>query len=260
VVSRHTEEHLDLCAQYALGTLDDVTRRRLEDHLREGCRECESALHDFGMAATALAATAPAVVPSAGLRRRVLAAAGKEPRRAPRANRGFQVATIVLAAASVVFFATSFMLWTRVQKLTGEQTTLRSRLDSVEEELAQARTTVAFLTGSGTDCFDFAPTGVGDSTMVARGCFNPSSGEAVVMLDHVAAPAGKDFELWVLRGDTPTSLGLVRADASGHAVVHLAALANASAVSAFAVSLEAAGGSTGAGPTGPVVSVGALRG
>ena len=259
-MSHHTDEHLDLCAGYALGTLDDVSRRRLEEHLREGCAECEAALRDFGVATTALAATAPAVVPSAGLRRRVMTSAQNEPHRTAKTGRGFRIATAMLAAASIVFFATTVMLWTRVQKLTGEQTAMRARLDSVEQELAQANSSVAFLTGVGTDCFDFNGTGQGDTTMAARACFNPASGEAVVMLDHVAAPAGKDFELWVLRGDTPASLGLVRADAAGHAVVRVPALGNAAAVTAFAVSLEAAGGSTGAGPAGPVVSVGAFRG
>ena len=259
-MSRHSDEHLDLCAEYALGTIDDVSRRRLEEHLREGCRECEAALRDFGVSAVALAATAPAAKPSAALRDRVVAAAEREPRRtSSRPSAAWRVATGVLAAACVVFMVTTVMMWTQVKKLTGEQTAMRARLDSVEGQLAQATSSVAFLTGSGTDCFDFKGTGQGDSTMVARACFNPGNGEAVVMLDHVTAPAGKDFELWVLRGSVPVSLGLVRADAAGHAVVQVSALANSGAVTAFAVSLEAAGGSTGAGPTGPVVSVGALK-
>lgn len=261
-MSRHTEEHLDLCAAYALGTIDDVSRRRLEEHVRAGCRECEAALRDFGAATTALAATAPAAAPSPRLRDRVLEAARREPRRRPMRRGAPVVLTAVLAAASIVFLITTVALWTQVRKLSGEQTALRARLDGVEQELAQARTTVAFLTGAGTDCFDFAPTGQGDSTMVvaARGCFSPSSGEAVLMLGRVSIPAGRDAELWVLRGETPVSLGLVRPDASGHAVVHVPALANATAVTAFAVSIEEAGGSKGAGPAGPVVSVGALGG
>ena len=259
-MSRHSDEHLDLCAEYALGTIDEVSRRRLEEHLREGCAECEAALRDFAAGTMALAATAPAVSPSAALRERVVAAARREPRRATRPATGLRVATFVLAAASIVFLATSVLLWTRVQTLTGQQTAMRAQLDSVQQELAQAQSSVAFLTGSGTDCFTLNGTGKGDSTMVARGCFSPASGEAVLMLDHATAPSGKDYELWVLRGNTPTSLGLVRPDASGHAVVHLPALANASAVTAFAVSLETTGGSTSAGPQGPVVSVGALKG
>jgi anti-sigma-K factor RskA len=260
VVSRHTEEHLDLCAGYALGTLDDVSRRRLEDHLREGCAECEAALRDFGAATTALAATAPAAVPSAGLRNRVLTSAQNEPRGVVK-RRGVPMAvTGVLAAASIVFFVTTVLLWTQVRKLSGEQTALRTRLDSVEQELADARSSVAFVTGVGTECFDLAATGAGDSTVAARGCFSKSSGETLLVLDNATAPTGKDFELWVLHGDKPTSLGLVRADAQGHAVVHVAALANAPGVTAFAISEEAAGGSTQPGPAGPVISVGAVRG
>ena len=260
-MSRHSDEHLDLCAEYALGTIDDVSRRRLEEHLREGCRECEAALRDFGVAATALAATAPAVKPSAGLRDRVAAGARSEPRLKPsHARDAMRVVTGVLAAAAIVFFVTSAVLFTRLQKLTGEQTTMRARLDNLEQQLAQAQSSVAFLTGSGTNCIGLAPTGAGDSTLVARACFSPSNGEALVVFDHATAPNGKDLELWVLRGDTPTSLGLVRADAQGHAVIHLPALANAAAVTAFAVSVEETGGSKSAGPQGPVVSVGALRG
>src|SRR5436190_24330522 len=98
VVSRHNDEHLDLCAEYALGTIDDVSRRRLEEHVREGCAECEVALRDFGVATMALAATAPAARPSAELRERVVAAARREPRRAARPAHGLRVATFVLAA------------------------------------------------------------------------------------------------------------------------------------------------------------------
>ncbi len=259
-MSRHTDEYLDLCADLALGTIDDLSRRRLEEHLRKGCSECEAALRDFGAATTALAAMSPAATPSRELRGRVLAAAEREPRRGARRRGTPMAVTATLAAASVVFLVTTVALWTQVRNLSGEQSALRARLDDVEQELAQARTTVAFLTGTGTDCFDFAPTGQADTTMLVRGCFNPASGEALLTLDRVSVPAGKDVELWVLRGDVPTSLGLVRPDASGHAIVHVPALANASAVTAFAVSIEAQGGSTGAGPAGPVVSVGALRG
>lgn len=260
-MSRHSDEHLDLCAEYALGTIDDVSRRRLEEHLRAGCAECEAALRDFGVATTALAASAPAVKASAALRDRVASAARSEPRRTPsRSGGGLRVVTGVLAAASIVFFVSSVVLFTRLQKLTGEQTAMRARLDNVEQQLAQAQSSVAFLTGSGTDCFTFNSTGQGDSTMVARACFSPANGEALVILDHASAPAGKDIELWVLRGNTPASLGLVRADTSGHAVIHMPALANAGAVTAFALSVEETGGSKGAGPQGPVVSVGALKG
>jgi anti-sigma-K factor RskA len=261
VVSRHSDEHLDLCAEYALGTIDDLSRRRLEEHLRDGCRECEAALRDFGAATTALAATATAAKPSAALRDRVAAAARREPRRAPaRSSGGLRVATFVLAAASVVF--------SRHQRsLVDARAEADGPADGDARAAGQRATTarpgavvggVPHRRGYGLLQLQSHPARV-DSTVVARACFSPANGEAVVMLDHATAPAGKDYELWVLRGDTPTSLGLVRADAGGHAVVHLPALANAPAITAFAVSVEATGGSTGAGPQGPVGQCGSVE-
>ena len=77
-MSEHRDEHIDLCAAQALGTLSDEDRRRLEAHLAEGCRECEAALADFSAATVMLAASAPAAEPSPGLRQRVLAAVEAE--------------------------------------------------------------------------------------------------------------------------------------------------------------------------------------
>jgi anti-sigma-K factor RskA len=257
-VSRHTEEFLDLCAARALGTLDDVSNGRLDAHLAEGCPECEAALRDFGSAVIALAGTAPAVAPSAALRERVRAAVAREPRRPAAEKRPRRVATMALAAASVVFLTTSVLLWNRVRELSNERSTLLTRIETTERELADARGLDAFVTGPNTDCFDLAGTTEEAAALAARVCFDAGSGNALVVLDRVSAPSGRDYELWVLRGETPTSLGVVRADAAGHAVVRLESLADADAVTAFAVSLEPAGGSTAAGPTGPVVMVGAL--
>ena len=46
-MSEHLEEHLDLCAGYALGSLDAPDRIRLEAHLADGCPACEAALAEL---------------------------------------------------------------------------------------------------------------------------------------------------------------------------------------------------------------------
>src|SRR5262245_57339171 len=71
-VSERHDELLELCAGYAIGSLDDSDRARLEAHLSAGCAECEAALADFSAATVALAASVPAAFPSAALRARVL--------------------------------------------------------------------------------------------------------------------------------------------------------------------------------------------
>jgi len=63
-VSQHRDEHLDLCAAYVLGCLDEADRSRLEAHLAEACPVCEGALRDFGGSAVLLAASVPPALPS----------------------------------------------------------------------------------------------------------------------------------------------------------------------------------------------------
>jgi anti-sigma factor RsiW len=83
-VSEHREEHLDLCAAYALGTLDEAGRRELEAHLAEGCPQCEAALADFGAATVLLAASSARVEPSPALKGKVMAAIRRPVHRARR--------------------------------------------------------------------------------------------------------------------------------------------------------------------------------
>src|SRR5207245_612073 len=68
----HREEHLDLCAGYALGSLDPDARVDLEAHLEAGCPECERALADFTSAAAMMAASAQPVPLPFALKARVM--------------------------------------------------------------------------------------------------------------------------------------------------------------------------------------------
>ena len=85
--------------------------------------------------------------------------------------------------------------------------------------------------------------------------------QAMIVFTNFTPPAGTDYELWALRGGPPQSLGLIRPDASGRAIVKLPDTGDPAGLAAFAVSLEKAGGSRSpAGPEGPVVMVGKLGG
>src|SRR6266705_1247159 len=74
-MSRHLEEHLDLCAGFALESLDPADRARLNEHLDQGCEVCEQALREYGGTTLLLASAAPVAQPDPGLRERVLSAA-----------------------------------------------------------------------------------------------------------------------------------------------------------------------------------------
>ena len=73
----YTEDELDALALYALGLLEAEERSKWDEHLRQGCVDCE--LHLAKLNATvacAVAYGAPVVDPPVTLRRRVLAAIG----------------------------------------------------------------------------------------------------------------------------------------------------------------------------------------
>jgi anti-sigma-K factor RskA len=69
-----------------------------------------------------------------------------------------------------------------------------------------------------------------------------------------AAPDGKDYELWIIRGsDAPVSLGVL--PAAGERLT----LPDAALGAVLAVTLEPKGGSPSGKPTGPVVALGPLQ-
>ena len=81
------------------------------------------------------------------------------------------------------------------------------------------------------------------------------------MFENVRAPQGSDYQLWAIVGGAPASLGVVKADAAGHAMMRLENVGEPKLLAAFAISLEPAGGSPNPNaPTGPVVMLGKLEG
>ncbi len=258
-MTEHHDDHLDLCAAQALGVLDDVGQRRLDEHLAAGCSICEAALADFSSATVALASTAPTVKPSARLRERVLAGARSERRARPSPpQRRPAFVQVALVAASVALLATTVTMWQRLERVTSERDATRAELEEMARQLDDSKSIEQLIASPETDCFDLAGIGTVDTTLAARACFDRSSGRALVVFHAATPPSGSDYELWILRGDQPESLGVVRADDAGLAVTRFDAIANPGAVTAFAVSLEPAGGSPAPGPTGPVIRVAAL--
>jgi anti-sigma-K factor RskA len=83
---------------------------------------------------------------------------------------------------------------------------------------------------------------------------------SVEPLRRAAAPAGKSYELWLLRANNqpPLSLGLIQGTAPQLIVLPRAAADSVRGATGAAVSLEPQGGSPSGAPTGPVIFVGAL--
>jgi hypothetical protein len=282
-VSAHRPEFEELCAGYALGSLDAADRARLEAHLAEGCAACEAALAEFSAATVLLAASAPSARPSAALRDRVMAAVGAEsaggvaparptrpeppaparparrevielPRRSPWAV----WAPVAAAAALAVATAVS---WYQSARLGAELAATRARLEALERSAAADSAWNTVLGSPFARHAVLEPTTAGDPRLRARASYDPGSQRAVVVFENLAAPADRDFELWVIRDGAPVSLGVVQPDERGRATVRLENVGISPTLSAFAVSLEPKGGSPRRdAPTGPVVMLGPLSG
>lgn len=72
------DELRDLCAAYALGSIDDHARASFEHHLRAGCDECAAAVEGYRRSAGLLAHAATPAAPSMRLRRRLLSNVGDD--------------------------------------------------------------------------------------------------------------------------------------------------------------------------------------
>ena len=273
-MSEHREEYLDLCAGLALGALDPADRARLEAHLAVGCPECEAALADFSAATVNLARSAPAATPPAALRQRVLDAARAMPAGGAAAARSEHGRAIEMkprwreplflwswaAAAAFLAIATAVM-WNQGEALRVQLADAQKSLTAARQKLDEERSLIAVLSAPGARVAELQITPAGVKELRARATYDPASRSAVIVFENFTAPGGHDYQLWALRGAGVASLGLIRPDASGHAVLKLENAGEPGTLAGFAVSLEPAGGSPYPDrPTGPVVMAGKFGG
>jgi hypothetical protein len=260
-------EFKEQVAALALGLLDADERAACERHLTETEPHdgCVAALRQARETATLLALALPPMTPApatwtaieAGTH--VLATAA--PRRAPRLG---TLAPWLLAAAALLFLAWSWRdrLTLRAahdQDVARAAAETRARAvcvaerDALRRQAELQREALALLQRPGARLVALAQQG--GATATASVIWHP---ERALVLGHgLTAPAGRDYELWVIRGERKIAAGLLRADASGGLISAIdPVLLREGAPDAFAVTLEAAGGKPQ--PEGPIVLVGKI--
>lgn len=269
------EEHLDLAAGYALGTLAEPERVRLEALLAAGNPELEEAVREMSSAAGLMAHGVAAAKPSPALRSRVLAAARAESGAGAPADsasrkilpmpqarrREWSWASGLGWAVAAGLLMVSWLSYESASRLKGELGRVQLDLTQLRQNLESERrwSAIAALPTARAVKLDATPSA--DTKLAGRVAYDPVSRKAVLLFDHFTAPSGKDYELWAIRDGKPAALGLVHPDAEGHAVIELADAGEPQGLGAFAISLEPAGGSPHQdAPSGPVVMVAKLAG
>jgi anti-sigma-K factor RskA len=267
-VSPHKDEHLDLCAGYVLGNLADDERRMLEAHLEEGCAVCEVEINRLGRGVWAFAAATPRLLEPSSIRARVFEtvrreSGQKEGRAGSRAP--FPLGQVVralgwmIAAAAVAFSVFGYTEWRLAGRLSKDLAASRENASRLSQEIQSAREWATMATAPQTRVIDLKPTPNGTAELHARVTYDPATRRALLSVAGFATPAGRDYELWAITKSGPSSLGLVRADRSGHALIQLSNAGDPFTLSAFAVSLENEGGApTPTAPAGHLVMVGRI--
>jgi anti-sigma-K factor RskA len=253
----------DLLADYLLGLLSEEEIRQMERHLDEGCAACTAELGVLRATLAVLATTAPHEPAPAHAKARLLGAIRAEAsppiRTVVRMPAWGRVTIAALAAACLLLALDGQRLREDRVGLRSDAVIARARIAELESQVDDAAQWAALVTGTNARFAQLAPTPDGDAAMAGWAVYDPQSRRAAIVFEQAQAPAGRDYELWAIEGGAPRSLGVIRADASGRAALRIEAVGGTGPVAAFAVSREPAGGSPDkAGPSGPVVLVGAL--
>jgi anti-sigma-K factor RskA len=273
----HAELH-DLATLLPLGGLSPEDERRIEEHLRAGCAECEAKLREGAEVADALAEGVPRVEPSPELRGRILAQVAREPqaeapvhRRTappPARRRGAFVRRAIVAAALAASVVAAVGLGLEARDLRGALASATARVGELEEQLADVaaeRTAIARdlaaaermvdeLTAPATRTVALAGTPELPQAS-ARAFLDPKARRLVlVVYDLPPPPAGRDYQLWVIAGGVPVSAGIVdtaHGAGSRHEATALPAIDGPVTV---AITIEPTGGLPQ--PSGPIVAAG----
>jgi anti-sigma-K factor RskA len=266
-MSSNHDLYLDLVAAKAVGSIEPADRLVLEDHLKTGCATCKQLEDQLGAPLEALAWGLPAARPAKGVKARVMVAvlqssradaSSKDEVRGDAGDATSRAATWrwAVAAAALVVAALG---WWRASALDGELATVRKQLAACEERCAPPSSPNAeyerFLARHpSARRLDLKPAAPDvDAARTARAAYDADARRAVLVFENFRAPAGRAFELWTIRGGAPVSEGLIETDADGRAFVVLDNVGDPKALGAFAVSLEAEGGSPNReAPAGPV--------
>jgi anti-sigma-K factor RskA len=267
-VSPHKDEHLELCAGYVLGNLAVEERGAFETHLQEGCAVCEVEINRLGRGVWAFAAATPRLLEPSSIRARVLDAVRRESgQRDGRAGSRprFPLRQLVralgwmAAAAALIFAMLARTEWQRATRLSQDLAGSRENASKLREEVQSARSWAALATSPQTRVIDLKPTPNGSADLHARVTYDPATRRAIVSVAGFEAPSGRDYQLWALTKSGPASLGLVRADSSGRALIQISNAGDPFTLSAFAITRESAGGApTPTAPAGLLVMIGKI--
>ncbi|MEW6270217.1 MAG: anti-sigma factor, partial [Thermodesulfobacteriota bacterium] len=205
---------------------------------------------------------------SAPRRERSRAARGDAADAAPvRRGRWREIAAWTLAAAAAaVAFVLGMEYRLAERRLAAQERELRSFAAAETDkqiclrELATARVSLrekeaalALIGDPGTQLVQLAAQG--DEPYRASAILNPDLRSAMILTRELKPQQGKDYQLWLIRGEDKIPAGILRTDPAGTTLARIGEdVLRAGRPDAFAVTIEPAGGMPQ--PTGPIILLG----
>lgn len=245
----HVEE---LIAFYALGALTPEELRRVEAHLAD-CASCRALAAEAAEVVEALPFASTPVRPSASLKStlfaRVRADAAQRPVERPVAGALARMAGMFLPGLAVASLVAAIVLGGLVFALQGEVARLNASLEQQRQALALIASP-----GSQTHALqgtEVAPQAVG--TLVA----DPQQVAALLVVSGLPQLAPDQvYQLWLIRGEQPTGVGVFTVDPNGIGQLLVQAPSPIADFEAVGLTIEPEGGSPL--PTGNLVLIGTL--
>lgn len=253
----HDDVHA-LASEYVLGQLDQVTRTRLVQHLAT-CPACAEEVRQVSLVLDLVGRSAPEVTPPASLASRIagipdrvpqLPAAAPLPdtgtRPAPRVAPWFAAIAASLVAAVAIWQAVSAR--TEIQRLRSELAQMQVRADdalvaqsSLERRLGEFTKIAGILRASDVVSYSLSGSG-GAASARARAFVTHQNGMVFTAQGLPALPAGKVYQLWVIVGAKPVSVGTFSPDTDGNVQAVLDTPVIDGMPGAVAVTIEPTGG------------------
>lgn len=277
-----TENHdklKDSIAAYCLGALGQDEQQALESHLDQGCHECQEILTGMSLVVQSMPFSVPGEKPPADLKQRILAAVSAEKYAAPAvvselkedvarasrklveaAKRRWMRATWALSFAMVLsiigFGVYTQSMQKRVALLENQVVIGGQLVEELESELDRQRRILNVVNSPNIrivnlDGLDVSPSSQGVVY------WNPVQSQAMFYAFNLPQPpSGKEYQLWMLRGNQPVDAGVFSLNEQGKGSSAIQTLSDSAALTAFAVTLEPKGGSPQ--PTGDMYLLGVV--
>jgi len=268
-------EFKENAAAYALGALTPEERAAFEAHLAEPIAHegCAEALAEANDTTALLAAAQPPLRPGEhvwqAIEREIGATAPARGAARPatrRSNRREIVAWSLAAAASVLAFVLGREYAVSERRVASKDRELQglasaetdrqiclNELTNARVSLREKEAALALMGEPGTQLVKLAPQGA--EPWYASALLNPDQRSAMVLTRELKPQQGKDYQLWLIRGDEKISAGILRTDAAGTTLARISDQAlSGGRPDAFAVTIEPEGGMPQ--PTGPIILLG----